>query len=319
MQARLARVQAKPPASELDRRLRWDDVQLFLALFREGTLARAGARTGLDASTLSRRLAALETLLGVRLFDRTREGLAATAYAERLLPEAEAMESCAQRFASGAESFERRVEGKVRISVPPGLADHFVVPMLPRLRALHPALCVELDLRIGVVDLGRREADLALRSVRRDGADLVQKRIVHTRSTVACAAAYAKSLGRLRSWSGVRFVAWGDDLAQLPQARWLREQAVGAEIALVVSSFTTQLAAAEAGVGCVVVPRPYLQVAKLVEPAMTKPLAATLDVLPDDDLWLVAHRALRHVPRVDAVWRFFEAAFAETARTARAG
>jgi DNA-binding transcriptional LysR family regulator len=252
----------------------------------------------------------------VRLFDRTREGLAPTAYAEQLVSEAEAMEASAQRFATGAASFERRAEGRVRVSVPPGLADLFVVPVLPRLLATHPALRVELDTRTGVVDLNRREADLALRSVRRDGAELVQKRIVHTRSTVGCAPAYAKALGRLRSWSGVRFVAWGDDLAHLPSARWLREHAVGADVSLVVSSFPTQLAAAQAGVGCVVVPRPYL--AQLVEPAMSKPLAATLDVLPDDDLWLVAHRALRDVPRVDAVWRFFEAAFAAPASGARA-
>lgn len=311
-------MQSSPVAAELDRRLRWDDVQLFLALFRGGTLARAGARTGLDPSTLSRRLAALEALIGVRLFDRTREGLAPTAYAEQLVSEAEAMEASAQRFATGAASFERRAEGRVRVSVPPGLADLFVVPVLPRLLATHPALRVELDTRTGVVDLNRREADLALRSVRRDGAELVQKRIVHTRATVGCAPAYAKALGRLRSWSGVRFVAWGDDLAHLPSARWLREHAVGADVSLVVSSFPTQLAAAQAGVGCVVVPRPYLAVAQLVEPAMSKPLAATLDVLPDDDLWLVAHRALRDVPRVDAVWRFFETAFAAPASGARA-
>lgn len=306
-------MQGKTRSSPPERGLRWDDLRLFLALFRGRTLARAAADVGLDASSLSRRLASLEARVGVRLFDRTREGLAPTAYAERLVPEAESMEAAAQRFISGAASFERRVEGTVRLSASPALADCFVAPMLPRLIANHPELRVEIDTRVGLVDLARREADLALRSVRREGADLVQKRIALTRSVVACAAGYARTLGRIRSWSGVRFIAWGEDASHLPQARWLREHAPDAKVVLVVSSLTTQIAAAEAGVGCVVLPRPYLGITSLVEPAMTRTLAATLDALPDDALWLVAHRALRHVPRIDAVWRFFEDAFAAAA------
>lgn len=311
-------MQGTPPRSVLDARVRWDDVQLFLALVRERSLARAGARLEVDASTVSRRLAALEEQLGLRLFDRSREGLSPTAYAERLFPEAEAMEASAQRFVTGAESFERAVEGKVRISVPPGLADVFVVPALPELVARHPGLTVEIDARVGVVDLGRREADLALRSVRPEGADLVQKRIVQTRSTVAGAPRYVEELGRLRSWAGARFVAWGEELAFLPQARWLAAHAPGARTAMIASSFTAQLAAAEAGVGLMVVPRPYLAVRRLAEVQTTRPLAATLDTLPDDELWLVVHRALRHVPRVEAVWRFLEESFAESRLAAKA-
>jgi hypothetical protein len=131
-----------------------------------------------------------------------------------------------------------------------------VVPALPELVARHPGLTLELDARVGVVELSRREADLALRSVRPEGAELLQKRIVQTRSTVAGAPRYVEELGRLRSWSDARWVAWGEELAHLPQARWLAAHASGARVAMIASSFTAQLAAAEAGVGLVVLPRP---------------------------------------------------------------
>src|SRR5262245_21946603 len=102
--------------------VRWDEVRLFLALYRERTLAGAGSTVGLDASTLSRRLAALEEALGTRLFDRTRDGLAPTEGAELLLPAAEEMAAAHARFVQDASGFERAAEGAVRVSVPPGLA-----------------------------------------------------------------------------------------------------------------------------------------------------------------------------------------------------
>lgn len=298
--------------------LRWDDVRLFLALSRGRSLARAATTLGVDTSTASRRLAALETQLELHLFDRSREGLRPTVYAERLLADAEAMEASATSFVSGAEAFERKVEGKVRLSVPPGLADAFVVPVLPALHARHPGVVLELDARVGVVDLSRREADLALRTLRPEGAELVQKRVVVTRSVLAGSPALVKKLGRLRTLDGAKLLQWGDDLAHLPQARWIREHARRAEIVLVASSLPTQVLAAEKGLGLVLLPKPYLDVYQLVEAPVSRAIAATLATLPPDELWLVTHRALRRVPRVDAVWRFLDEHFARFARTGSA-
>lgn len=305
------------PPPEARRRVRWDDLELFLALARARSLSGAGKRLDVDPSTASRRLAALERELGLRLFDRTPEGLAPTAYAERLFPEAEAMEASAQRFVTGAEGFERAIEGRVRLSVPPGLADAFVVPALPALLEAHPGIVVEIDARVAVVDLVRREADLALRGLRPEGAELVQKRIFATRSVLAGAPAYVRELGRVRSFRGVRFVAWGDELAHLPQARWLRAQGEGPRVVLVTSSMQTQLAAVQRGLGLTVLPRPFLEPYGLEEVELTRSLAASLADLPDDELWLVTHRALRSVPRVDAVWRFLDERFTSAAARAR--
>src|SRR5258708_14936791 len=84
-------------------RLRWDDMPLFLALFRERNLLGAGRRLGLDASTASRRLASLEEATGARLFDRTRQGLAPTEAAEQMLPPAEEMERASVKLAHAAQ------------------------------------------------------------------------------------------------------------------------------------------------------------------------------------------------------------------------
>jgi DNA-binding transcriptional LysR family regulator len=98
---------------------RWDDVRLLLALLREKSLARAGARLGLDTSTMSRRLSSFEAAIGARLFERTRQGLVATRRAQQLLPAAEAMEAAHAKLFRDASAIETRAAGIVRLSVPP--------------------------------------------------------------------------------------------------------------------------------------------------------------------------------------------------------
>ena len=58
----------------------WDDIRVFLALWRARSLGQAATRLGVDISTASRRLVALEEQLGARLFERTRQGLAPSSY-----------------------------------------------------------------------------------------------------------------------------------------------------------------------------------------------------------------------------------------------
>lgn len=306
-------MQAKNRAQDL----RWDDVFLFLTLCREGSLARAATRLGVDASTVSRRISALETRLVVSLFDRTSDGLRPTLYAEQLLPDAEAMEASAERLTRGAESFERHVEGTVKLSAPPGLVDAFVVPALPLLQKAHPRIVLEVDARVGVVDLTRREADIALRTMPPKGAELVQKRLVLTHSVVAGQRELVRKLGTLKRWDEVPFIQWGEDLAHLPQARWVRENAKGAKTVLITSNFATQVAAARLGLGLLVVPEPYLAVYGFEQPKMTRALRETTADIVTDELYLVTHRVLRQVPRVDAVWRFLDAHFTTKRPTAR--
>ncbi|HEU4533424.1 MAG TPA: LysR family transcriptional regulator, partial [Polyangiaceae bacterium] len=157
--------------------LPWDDVRLFLALCRSRTVGAAAGQLGVDASTVSRRLAALEQALAATLFDRGREGISPTKAAEDLLPVAEEIEAAMNRFASAAEGLEREVAGLVRVTCPPDVADMVVVPLLPELLGRHPALRVELIPGETVLDLTRREADVALRTVRPTRGDLVVTRL----------------------------------------------------------------------------------------------------------------------------------------------
>ncbi|MCB9617347.1 MAG: LysR family transcriptional regulator [Sandaracinus sp.] len=282
---------------------RWDDARVLLALHRGRTLTAAAASLGVEPSTVGRRIDALEEALGARLFERTPDGAIPTLAAEELVPHAEAMESAAYALAGRAEGFERHVEGTVRLSVPPGIADLMIAPALPALLARHPELRVELDARIAYVDLARREADLVLRGLRPERGDLVAARLVEAESIPFVSR--SAPLTKVRAPESLPWITYGEDLAHIPDARWVLGVAAPSRLVLRTNSYTSQIAAAEAGVGCVLVARELGQERPGLRPVAFTPAAKKkLPPFPRGSLWLVAHRSARHVPRVAAVWDF---------------
>lgn len=279
----------------------WEQVRLFLAVVRERSLASAATRLGLDVSTVSRRLDRLEADLGAPLFDRTREGTTPTALAEQLIAHAEEMELSAARFASAGAQMETAVEGTVRLTVLPGIADVFVAPELAKLHRRHPRLVVELDASVSYADSTRREADIAVRSTRPTSGDLVCVKLITVQALPMTSPSYARELGKLKRFEDARWIAWGSDLAHLPDAVWLRTCAPNVMPVMRTSHFASQLAAARAGLGVVIASAPYERTG-LVAIERGKPLASAWAALPSGSLWLVGHRALRNVPRIAAVW-----------------
>lgn len=282
--------------------LDWNDVRLFLALCRARTLGSAAATLGIDASTVSRRLVALEEALDASLFDRGRDGVSPTKAAEDLLPVAEEIERAMLRFTNAAESLEREVSGLVRITCPADVAEVVVVPFLRELFTRHPALSLELIPGEALLDLTRREADIALRTVRPTRGDLLVQKLASLRWVAAASPELARELGSVRAWSDAPWITWGERLAQIPAARWLAVHAKGVSPILRSDSLRVQLSALSSGVGVALAPEPSLDHYGLVPVKFGAALRESAAAWPADELYLVTHRALRDVPRVRVVW-----------------
>jgi DNA-binding transcriptional LysR family regulator len=297
-------MQRKRTVTSVLKDLRWDDVRLFLALARTRTVGAAAKTLGVDASTVSRRLVALEEALGASLFDRGRDGIAATKAAEDLLPVAEEMELVAQRFAHAAEGLEREVSGLVRITSPADVAEVLLAPILEELLSRHPKLRVALEPGEALLDLARREADVALRVVRPTSGDLIVTRLAAVRWVAAAAPELARSLGTVRAFGDVPWVGWGERHAHVPAAVWLRKHVRGDGPVVSSDSLRLQLATVAAGVGVALVPEPSVAWFGLSPIRLAPGLREAAAAWPTDELFLVTHRALRDVPRVRAVWDF---------------
>jgi DNA-binding transcriptional LysR family regulator len=288
--------------TERGRSFSWDDVRVFVALCRSRTVGAAAASLGVDASTVSRRLTAMEGALSAVLFERGRDGLTATKAAEDLMPVAEEIEQMMARFANEAEGLERLVAGTVRIACTPDIAEVLVAPLVPGLRTRHPSLRLVIDPGEHLVDLTRREADLALRTVKPTRGDLIVTRLAAVRWVPVAAPRLADVLGRLRSWKDAPWIGWGERLSGIAPARWLAAHVGEAAVVVRSDSLMLQLALIRDGVGAALVPEPSQRHFGLSILKTKRTLQDSADPLPFDELFLVTHRALHRVPRVRAVW-----------------
>lgn len=270
--------------------MRWDDLPVFLAAARGGSLAAAGADLGVDASTVSRRVRALEQSLDARLFDRTPAGLVPTEAARRLIPLAEQAELAVARLQQEGDALDRAVAGEVRIACPDGVATELLPPVLLALQQRHPALRPTVLCGIDFVDLNRREADLALRTRNPPGEDLVTVKVAEGTAGVFGTPELVERW-RDRPLNEVPFISWDDRHRHLEDARFL--DSIDANVVLRANSLPAHLAAARAGLGFVI------NIAE--SSAGLVPLVAELPGA-SGALWMTTHRTLRRVPRVAAVW-----------------
>lgn len=284
--------------------VRWDDIQMFVALLQQPSLTKAAASLGVDTSTLSRRLAALEERLGLALFDRTATGVRLTEAAGQLASAARAMEGSALAFARETENLEQNIEGLVRLSAPPGVVEGLLVPALPRLLARYSRIVLELDATAKMSDLTRREADIAIRTRRPTSGTLVSKKVYTGPLWPLGSFAYVRELGALSDVGDARWIG-PEESADDPLRRGLGLPPP----VLRAQSLVVQMRAAAEGLGLVWAARHFgitYGLAPLrVAPRLKKRLAA----LPPVELWLVAHDSYRTVPRLAAVWSFVEDEF----------
>jgi DNA-binding transcriptional LysR family regulator len=95
----------------------WDDVRVFLAVAREGSMRAAGRALGLSQPTIARRLAAFEaTFGGATLFDRLPEGLRLNAAGEQLVLAAEGIEDAVLTLERRRAAASPVLSGTVRVS-----------------------------------------------------------------------------------------------------------------------------------------------------------------------------------------------------------
>lgn len=273
--------------------IRWTDWQVVHAAWTEGSFTGAAAVLGVGQATVSRRVAQVEEALGHVLFDRHRTGLVPTAAARRLRPHLEALSTAAHGAARAVEGLEELARGEVRVAGPPGLCVDWMPIVARRLAEVHPevTLCVLAD--IEPRDLDRREADVALRLVPTRRGDLLVRRLLELRGGMYGTAVYRDSLGPDATVEELDIVHYSDDYAHIALDGYLRS--LGARSVFRSNDYLVQRAAVVAGLGAGLMGDLEARVLGLV------PLDVALPGELTSPLYLVVHRALRHVPRVAAV------------------
>lgn len=164
-----------------------NDMLYFTEVVERGGFAAAGRVLGIPKSRLSRRVAELETQLGVRLLQRTTRKLALTEVGEQYLRHCLAMREAAQAAAQVAAQVQTEPRGTIRVSCPVTLAQSSVAVLVPLFMREYPEVRVEMVVSNRVVDLVEEGIDVALRvrpTLEASGS-LVIKQLGQTRSLLA--------------------------------------------------------------------------------------------------------------------------------------
>lgn len=277
--------------------MNWDDLRIFLAVAREGSLSAAARALKVTQPTIGRRLKGLEDALRTRLFDRLPEGFVPTEAGIELRPLAEAMERDALAVDRQRAAFTQEARGVVRISVWETFAQ-FLTDHLTELRTQLPEIEIELSVTHILADLMRREADLLIRECLPKNPGLVARKLGRYSHAIYGARDYVEAHPAARGETRYRDCAWvgyDEDHAYFLNQTWLLSRLEGRLPAVRVNNGIVLHEAVRKGVGLGVLPC----FAGDRDPALQR-LSPPLEDITRD-LHLVMHQDLRRSPAVRAV------------------
>ncbi|MBV7417187.1 LysR family transcriptional regulator [Comamonas sp. CMM03] len=286
--------------------MNWDDTRIFLALTRTPSLRAAARSLGVDQATVGRRLNALESELGAKLFLRAKDGYLLTAAGETALAAARRMESAALELRTKIEGQDEHPGGLVRVTSTDSIAIDLLLPAVEQLQQQWPNIRVDLEVSTQLLSLSRRQVDIAFRNVRPDAPDLVVCRVAAWPVGLFASPAYLARFGEpvpedeLR---GHHLVVYAPYLEQGPFLTMAGVPARQARIAMTVRSSLLVRKAVAAGIGLGEMPVWMGEREGLVRiwPQRRRP--------NDYEVWQVMHPDLQRTARVRAAAQFLSAAF----------
>ncbi len=281
-------------------------MKVFLAVAREETLSGAGRRLKLDAATAGRRIQRLESALGTPLFVKSPQGYALTAAGERLMEHALGAEQAMRAGSEALTGPSDRLSGQIRIGAPDGCANYLLPQVCAALSKGNPDLDIQIVAQPRVVNLSRREADMAISVSPPSVQALTVQKITDYHLHLVAARSFLDAHPDLASGTdlkGHRLIGYIPDMIFDAELDYLRDLGIE-RVQLASNSVAVQLRLAAEGAGLCVAH----DFALPAHPGLTKVLPGEIGLTRS--FYLVRHRGDRQSARLSR----FAAALAEGVR-----
>lgn len=286
--------------------LSWDDFRYFLSAAESGSLSAAAKSLCSNQPTVGRHIDTLEAALGLKLFQRHKRGLTLTNEGAWVLEQSQLMHSGVQNIQRMIEGDYQQLQGSVRLALPEGLCNEIIIPRLASFYQQYPNLRLILNVSSRTANLTRGEADIAIRLFRPKEADLVARHLTVMEMGLYASPEYLKMYGHPENVTDLlshRMVSYGDELAGLPENRWLLDHATPGNCVLQSDSTSSRLRATVCGLGVSIQPC-------MLANANPKLVRILEDVhLSAHEVWITYHRDLRHILRVRVTVDFLNTIF----------
>lgn len=270
----------------------WDDYRFFLTVARTPSVRAAALRLEVSHSTVLRRLDRLEAVLGARLFERNAVGFRLTPAGEDVLQGAEEIEESVQGIDRTVTGRDSSLEGIVNISMPDIFSGIGLFPDLSKLAEQFPNIRLKIDLSYGLVDLSKREADIAIRVTDHPPEDLVGRKVGEFAMAAFATQKYIDQHKPRDPESSAKMIGYGNPDKWQPRHGFDHLQAMA-----YIDDIMVQLDLCKAHAGIASLP---LQLAKSHED-----LVQISEPTMHRDIWVLYHTDLRYTSRVRVVRDFF--------------
>ena len=277
--------------------LNWDDLHYFVVVSRAGNLSRAARILDVNHSTVFRRIAGLESSLGLRLFDRKSEGYELTEAGKIIMEVASQVDADISALDLRLKRQDAQLSGTIRIATSDILIANFLPPHLLSFRQKYPGIEIDLISDNTFTNLAKREADIALRLCRNPAKELVGEKIAELGWALYASQSYLTEHGRPDSPEELvsHFIVSGDEsMPQITATSWLMSYAPEEAVVLRSNSAMNLFSAIKAGIGMGMLPC-HIGDAEPTLEAVFPPGAALTS-----DLWVLTHSELRKTAAVNA-------------------
>lgn len=259
--------------------LHWDDCRAVLAVVRKRTLSAAAKDIGVNYTTVARRISRAEAATGEVLFERLAEGYRATEAGHLVARHAAQMESAEHAMLRGLSGRDARLDGDLTLTAPQLLIAHCLAPVLGAFAERHPSVMLRVRAANEILDLNRREADIAIRISRNPGDSLKGLRLAEQHATGFATPERVDQMAK----DPKRPVDWlvYEKQPDLPEI--VRQSYPGSRIRMRFDDMVAMSAAAQAGLGVVRMP---MFLGRSLPGLVPVP---DLPPQPYADIWVVAH------------------------------
>ncbi|MCB1645026.1 MAG: LysR family transcriptional regulator [Pseudomonadales bacterium] len=279
----------------------WDDLRVFLAVARSGNLDAASDQLSLDPTTLGRRLRRLEQALGTALFERSRRGHRLTNAGEWMVRQVENIEHTMYQVEGEIAGEADRLQGTVRLSVTEGFGNAIIAPALAGLAAQYPELNIELIATSGLLNVSKREADLAVVLSRPTTGRLKVSKLTDYELKLYASKAYLKRASPISTIADLHnhtLIGYVDDLIYSPKLRYYAEIDPNLAPTLCSSSLLAQARMVSAGAGIAMLPRFLADSDKDLKLVLPDTVSVTRS------FWLAVHEDVADFARIRVVVEF---------------
>jgi DNA-binding transcriptional LysR family regulator len=269
----------------------WDDYRYVRAVAETRSLVGAAEILGVNHSTVFRRINAVEEVLGARLFERGRSGYSLTAAGEEMV-------ALAGRMADDITGFERRIAGRdvkpsgeLRVTTNDSIMAHLMMPVFSSFLDACPDIRLDIVVSNAPLNLSKRDADVAIRATSSPPDTLIGRRVC-TLGWAIYGPTHLKGADLLDLFTE-RWIGTGENLANIPPARWLEREVPTERIVMRINTILGVAEALRAGGSVGLLPC-------FIGDAI--PLTRLSDTMPDigANIWLLTHPDLKQSARVRA-------------------